>query len=107
MSESHESAYNKVCGWLGVLTVIEVVAALPSLRFLSWNTLMGVLIGLAIVKAAMVAMYFMHLRFERRTLVAICLTPIFLSIVIMSFVMPDSGRKTTPAGAPDAVHHGK
>ena len=87
MSESHESAYNRVWVWLAVLTVIEVIAALPSLRFLSWNMLMGVLIGLAIVKASMVAMYFMHLRFDKAVFRRLFATGLILAVAVFTVVL--------------------
>lgn len=68
---------------LAVLTAIEVgVTYLPIARLLEVSTLLA----LAIVKASLVAMYFMHLKFDSRLLAAIFITPLLLGIVLIYFV---------------------
>jgi cytochrome c oxidase subunit 4 len=47
------------------------------------------LIGLAISKAALVAMYFMHLKFERLTLGMIALSPFILCLFLILMLLPD------------------
>jgi cytochrome c oxidase subunit 4 len=62
---SHRQKYFKVFGALIVLTGLElgvVYAGLPK------STLILLLVGLALAKAGAVAMWFMHLADERRTL---------------------------------------
>ena len=50
----------------------------------------GVLLcALALGKAALVAMYFMHLRFETRTLGLIALTPLVIATLLIFVLMPD------------------
>ena len=88
MTETHESPnYMMIFYWLAGLTVLEIgVAYLPP----SMRTLMiALLVGLAIAKAALVAMYFMHLKFEKRTLGLIALTPPFLLILFVVITYPD------------------
>ena len=51
--------------------------------------MVGSLIGLAWVKAVLVAMYFMHLRFERRTLALIACVPVMLIIFLTFMLVPD------------------
>lgn len=88
MTETHESPnYMLIFYWLAGLTVLEIgVAYLPP----SMRTLMiALLVGLAIAKAALVAMYFMHLKFEKRTLGLIALTPPFLLILFVVITYPD------------------
>ncbi|MDE0212964.1 MAG: cytochrome C oxidase subunit IV family protein, partial [Deltaproteobacteria bacterium] len=62
-NEAHaEPNYLAVFGWLFVLTVIEVgVIFLPIPKLL----IAASLVILAAVKASLVAIYFMHLKFER------------------------------------------
>jgi caa(3)-type oxidase subunit IV len=48
------------------------------------------LVSLAIAKAALVAMYFMHLKFEKRTLAFIALTPPALLIMFLIVTFPDT-----------------
>ncbi|MBI1870719.1 MAG: cytochrome C oxidase subunit IV family protein [Chlamydiae bacterium] len=77
-SFSHPN-YMGVWGWLLGLTALEVAALyLPILQ----GTKIIILVTLAITKALLVAMYFMHLKFERVILIAIILYPIILSITL-------------------------
>lgn len=47
------------------------------------------LIGMAITKATMVALYFMHLKFERTTLGLIALSPFILCVFLILMLLPD------------------
>jgi len=47
------------------------------------------LVGMALTKAALVALYFMHLRFERVTLGVIALTPLVLCLFLILMLSPD------------------
>jgi cytochrome c oxidase subunit 4 len=88
MADDHVSPnYMLIFYWLAGLTVFEVaVAYLPeSMRVL----MIALLIGLAVAKAALVAMYFMHLKFESRTLSLIALTPPFLLMLFIVITYPD------------------
>jgi caa(3)-type oxidase subunit IV len=48
------------------------------------------LTALAISKAALVAMYFMHLKFETRTLGLIALTPLAIATLLVFVILPDA-----------------
>jgi cytochrome c oxidase subunit 4 len=74
--------------WLAVLTAIEVgLVFIPNLpRFV----LITLLCALAIIKASLVAMFFMHLRFERKTLALVVLTPLVLAAILIIGLMPDT-----------------
>jgi cytochrome c oxidase subunit IV len=84
---SHKKTYLQIFVWLTVLTAIEV-----ALVYVVHNrfVLITLLCALAIVKAALVAMFFMHLRFERKTLALVVLTPILLAGILIIGLMPDS-----------------
>jgi len=88
MAQTHqEPNYMAIWFWLAVLTVLEIWVAkmgLPKPLMISG------LIGLAVTKAALVAMYFMHLKFERRTLGIIALTPPILLVLLTFAVYPDA-----------------
>jgi cytochrome c oxidase subunit 4 len=84
---SHRKTYFQIFVVLTVLTAIEVGLALSHLQRFVMITL---LCALAIVKAALVAMYFMHLKFERKTLALVVLTPIVLAGILIIGLMPDS-----------------
>jgi cytochrome c oxidase subunit 4 len=70
-----------------VLTIVElVVVFLPFGKIIN-GTFLCVL---AVVKAAVVAMYFMHLRFELRTLAMIAITPLVIATLLLFVLMPDA-----------------
>ena len=47
------------------------------------------LIGMACSKAAYVALYFMHLKFEQKTLTVIVLTPFIICVFLVFMLLPD------------------
>ena len=78
----HEMEHpNYIAVWaaLLVLTVMEIGAL-----YLPFGKLVSVLalLALSVVKAVLVGMYFMHLKFERWVLVAIISYPLMLSVVL-------------------------
>ncbi len=87
--ESHNSTYLKVFGTLLVFTVLEYgYAMLLQEHFLA--LVLG-LMGLATAKATLVAMFFMHLKFEGRW-VYIPLVPAgFLATALVLTLYPDIG----------------
>ena len=71
-----------------VLTVVEVgitFLGLPKMLLAS------LLVILAVWKAALVAMYFMHLKFERKTLAMIAIVPFILCLFLILMLLPDIG----------------
>jgi caa(3)-type oxidase subunit IV len=86
-SASHStSAYIKIFYILLVLTVIEVAIVYIGLpKILLWS----LLVILAVWKAALVAMHFMHLKFEKRTLAVVAITPFILCVFLILMLMPD------------------
>jgi cytochrome c oxidase subunit IV len=82
-----EPNYMLIFYWLAGLTALEVcVAYTPMPKVL----MIGLLVGLAMAKAALVAMYFMHLKFERSTLGFIALTPPLLLMMFVCITYPDT-----------------
>ena len=85
-SEEVQRPYMKVFGYLAVVTVLEVlVTFLPIGKVL----LVLVLMGMAISKAALVALYFMHLRYDRRILTVVALSPFVLVAILILALLPD------------------
>lgn len=84
---SHEEPnYLAVFIWLTVLTVIEVgVVYLP----VSKLVIATGLIGLAVSKAALVAIYFMHLKFEHQVLWWIAVIPAILCVFLILMLLPE------------------
>ena len=85
--------YLLVWFWLLALTVVEVILAY---RQLPIETMLVLLMSLSIVKAALIIAYFMHLRFERRSLALTLMPPLVICIILlMVFFFPDSLRLLT------------
>ena len=89
-STHEEPNYMKIFYWLCALTVIEILIALiPNGPFYS-NWFQGfLLISTAAWKAALVALYFMHLKYEKRILGAIAMIPLVLMMVALIFLLND------------------
>ncbi|MEE8075300.1 MAG: cytochrome C oxidase subunit IV family protein [Candidatus Binatia bacterium] len=87
MAETHaEPNYIGVFWWLLALTILEIaVIYMPMARLI----IVILLVGFALSKAVLVAMYFMHLKFERLTLGAIALTPLILCVFLILMLLPD------------------
>lgn len=110
MTEQHaEPNYIKIFIWLAVLTAIELGTTKLHIPRLSIAIL---LVGEAITKALLVAMFFMHLRFEKKTLAVIATCPLILCVFLSLMLMPDStGAKDSvvpmPAAATDTPAAGE
>jgi cytochrome c oxidase subunit 4 len=99
--EEHFAGSNKlfisIWVWLLVLTLIEIFLAYKPMPI---YLMLTVLLGLSIIKAALIIAYFMHMKFERLSLI--------LTIIPMFVFFPDSFRsaglryqfKEQPAVAP-------
>ncbi len=87
MAETHaEPNYIGVFWWLLALTILEIaVIYMPMARLI----IVILLVGMALSKAALVGMYFMHLKFERLTLGVIALTPLILCVFLILMLFPD------------------
>ena len=84
-TEHKHPNYILIWAYLAVLTGVEIAIAL--LKFLPRNALILTLVVLAVWKALLVAMYFMHLKFEPRKLVYAILVPFPLALILVMFVM--------------------
>jgi cytochrome c oxidase subunit 4 len=78
--------YMVIWAALAVLTVIEVGIAF--LEF-SKELIILLLVALAIWKAVLVAMYYMHLKFEPRRLVIMALVPLPLAVILVIAVLTE------------------
>lgn len=89
MAEHHQRpSYMWIWVWLAVLTAAELYIAVSVSEQLPKVVL---LVGLALSKAILVALYFMHLRFERTTLMVIAATPLIICTFLVFMLMPDQG----------------
>jgi cytochrome c oxidase subunit 4 len=104
MAEHKHPNYMAIFWALAVLTVLEIIVVFLPFGKLANGTL---LCALAVTKAALVAMYFMHLRFETRTLGLIAVTPLAIATLLVFVILPDAFHvshktanvKPAPAGA--------
>ena len=90
MADSHAKhgpSYMTIFWYLAVLTVVEIaVIFLPIAK----TAIAVMLVSLASAKAALVALYFMHLRLEVKTLGYIALTPVLIGTLLVLVLLPDS-----------------
>jgi cytochrome c oxidase subunit 4 len=99
--------YMAIFWYLAILSVIEIgVVFLPFGKLINGTLLCALAVG----KAALVAMYFMHLKFETRTLGLIAITPLVIATLLVFVILPDSfyvDHKTAnvkPAAGAPAKH---
>ena len=89
-----------------VLTLVEVLLAYFEVSLLLMLT---ILIGLSVIKAAMIMAYFMHLRFERMSLVLTLVPAMVICICLLFIFFPDSFRtrdmRATPTAAVQETTH--
>lgn len=85
---SHEHPnYIGIWCWLLALTLGEVTVVY---LHLARPLLLSSLLVFALAKAALVAMYFMHLKFEKILLTLIFTSPLILSVVLTVLVLFDT-----------------
>src|SRR2546426_3260578 len=75
--------------WLVILTLVEVVFAYQRLAL---HMMIVILLGLSLMKSALIMAYFMHLRFERLSLVLTLIPTLVILICLMFISFPDSVR---------------
>jgi cytochrome c oxidase subunit 4 len=78
--------YLGIFGWLVVLTVLEIGA---TQLHLARATLASILILTALVKATIVALYFMHLRHEVKLILGMIIFPILIAAIFIIGLFPD------------------
>jgi len=93
IEHAHEAGSRKVFlyvwFWLLALTGVEVFLAYERLGV---KLMLTLLMGLSIVKASLIISYFMHLRYERRSLVLTLMPAMVFVIVLLFLFFPDSLR---------------
>ena len=89
MTDAHEFQhpnYWAVFFYLALLTAVELGVA-----FLPWSeqVILLILVGLAVWKALLVALYFMHLRFEKNRMRIFAIAPLPLTVIIVIAVLTE------------------
>ena len=82
--------YLSVWTYLLVLTAIEVVLAY--VQIFSLTGMLIILMLLSLVKAALIVAYFMHLRFEKVSLIVSLIPAVVVVISLLSVFFPDAFR---------------
>lgn len=84
-AHSHHN-YIKIFIILSVLTAVEIGVTFLGLPR---TLLVTLLVGLAVWKAALVALHFMHLKIEKKTLTIVALIPFILCVFLSLMLLPD------------------
>jgi cytochrome c oxidase subunit 4 len=95
---SPKSTYYAIFGALMVLTVITIYVAYQPLG--SWN--FPVAISIAITKATLVILFFMHAKYSSKLTKLFVGTAFFFLFILLTLTMTDSlsrGMRTYPGGA--------
>jgi cytochrome c oxidase subunit IV len=94
-SEGHFAGSNKlfmwIWLWLLILTGIEVFLAYKPMPI---HFMLTILMGLSIIKAALIVAYFMHLKFERLSLILTVVPMLVVCICLLFVFFPDSFRSS-------------
>ena len=108
-AEHKHPSYMAIFWYLAILTVIELIVVFLPFGKVTNNVLLG---ALAVTKAALVAMYFMHLRFEAKTLGWIAVTPLAIATLLVFVLLPDgfavlksTDASRKPAAAAEPAKH--
>ena len=108
--EGSARLFGAVLGGLLVLTIVEVALAYVDVGL---KLMLTILIGLSVIKAGLIMAYFMHLKFERQSLVMALVPAMVICICLLLAFFPDGWRlrnirppsqPAAPAGATDPTH---
>ena len=108
--EGSTKLFGAVLGGLLLLTLVEVVLAYYEVPL--W-LMLTILLGLSLIKAGMIMAYFMHLKFERQSLVMALIPALVVCICLLLVFFPDGRRlynvrphsqPAAPAGAAQPAH---
>lgn len=75
--------------WLLIITIVEVLMAYFHVPV---HIMLISLLGMSFVKASMIVAWFMHLKFERVSLVLTLIPAAVMCMILMNVVWPDSIR---------------
>jgi len=93
--ESHIKLYAYILGYLLFLTLITVLSA-KFYHFGAWDIVVAMLI--ASVKAGLVGLYFMHLKYENPLIWLYVAFPIFLIFLLLGGIFIDNPFRFTVGG---------
>jgi caa(3)-type oxidase subunit IV len=89
----HHASTNKenimIWGGLLLLTAIEVFLGYKQVNPI---TMLIILIGLSLIKAAMIVAYFMHIKFETKTFILTVVPVMIVLLCLFAILFPDGNR---------------
>jgi cytochrome c oxidase subunit 4 len=88
-AEGSTRVFLNVWFWLLAFTGVEVFLGYERLEL---KLMLVLLMGISIIKAALIIAYFMHLRYERPSMAATLMPALVMVIVLMNIFLPDSLR---------------
>lgn len=93
---SHKGTYITILLVLAFLTLVEVF--IPEVYSAPWNqtTKMLLLVILAVAKAMLVAMFFMHLKWESTWIKNIALMPVYMGVFTILLMLETWYRQVNP-----------
>lgn len=95
-AKNHKHPYMAVFGWLIILTIIEVFPIMTEILFdyspVPHHIWVPILLILALIKASLVALYYMHLRYDKPWLAWMLLAPLAFAMFFgFTIVAPNFG----------------
>jgi len=87
---ANNTIYRNVLIALLILTVVTVAISTHDFGGKTPNYIVGVLV--AVVKASLVVLFFMHLKYEQKWWLGIVLFPLALVMIIIFSNLPDTGN---------------
>jgi len=81
--------FTSIWFWLVLLTLVEIFLAYKPMPI---HFMLTILLGLSIIKAALIVAYFMHLKFERLSLILTIVPMLVVCICLLFVFFPDSFR---------------
>ena len=83
--------FTSIWVWLLALTLVEIGLAYKPMPL---HYMLTILMGLSIIKAALIVAYFMHLKFERLSLILTIVPMLVVCICLLFVFFPDSFRSS-------------
>jgi len=88
MKEHDSGARTYIVVWAALVVLTAVTVAVSYVHLGMMNVVVALLIASA--KASLVALFFMHLRYENRLVWGFALTPVFFLILIIAGTLTDT-----------------
>lgn len=78
--------------WIGLVGITGIEVLLAYIHIQPASLMLTLLLALSVVKAALIMSYFMHLRFERFSMVLFLIPALVFCMCMMSVFFPDAAR---------------